>query len=64
MLHSKQHGPEDQVVDDCIGLLRAGKNVVNVSDPALVYPKTKGGNVGRWCEAAGIEFPVPPGLQT
>jgi len=34
-------GREGDVVDDCIGMLRAGKNVVNVSDPALVYPKAK-----------------------
>jgi hypothetical protein len=38
-------GREDEVVEDCIRMLRAGKNVVNVSDPALVYPKAKGGNV-------------------
>ena len=38
-------GREDQVVDDCVRMLAAGKNVVNVSDPALVYPKAKGGNV-------------------
>ena len=38
-------GREDEVVDDCIKMLRAGKNVVNVSDPALVYPKAKGGDV-------------------
>ncbi|MDT5221499.1 MAG: hypothetical protein QOF15_3604, partial [Mycobacterium sp.] len=31
-------GREDQVVGDCITMLQAGKNVVNVSDPALVYP--------------------------
>ena len=35
-------GREEDVLDDCIGMLRAGKNVVNVSDPALVYPKAKG----------------------
>src|ERR1700737_3931509 len=34
-------GREEGVLDDCIGMLRAGKNVVNVSDPALVYPKAK-----------------------
>ena len=38
-------GREDDVVNDCIKMLRAGKNVVNVSDPALVYPKAKGGDV-------------------
>jgi hypothetical protein len=38
-------GREDQVIDDCIRMLRAGKNVVNVSDPALVYPKAKGGDI-------------------
>jgi len=38
-------GREEQVVDDCVRMLEAGKNVVNVSDPALVYPKAKGGNV-------------------
>jgi 2,4-diaminopentanoate dehydrogenase len=38
-------GREDEVVSDCIKMLRAGKNVVNVSDPALVYPKAKGGDV-------------------
>jgi 2,4-diaminopentanoate dehydrogenase len=38
-------GREDEVVDDCVRMLAAGKNVVNVSDPALVYPKAKGGNV-------------------
>ena len=38
-------GREDQVVNDCIKMLRAGKNVVNVSDPALVYPKAKGGDI-------------------
>jgi 2,4-diaminopentanoate dehydrogenase len=38
-------GREEQVVDDCARMLAAGKNVVNVSDPALVYPKAKGGNV-------------------
>jgi 4-hydroxy-tetrahydrodipicolinate reductase len=37
-------GREEQVVDDCVRILTAGKNVVNVSDPALVYPKAKGGN--------------------
>jgi 2,4-diaminopentanoate dehydrogenase len=38
-------GREDEVVNDCIKMLRAGKNVVNVSDPALVYPKAKGGDI-------------------
>jgi 4-hydroxy-tetrahydrodipicolinate reductase len=38
-------GREEEVVGDCIRMLRAGKNVVNVSDPALVYPKAKGGDV-------------------
>jgi hypothetical protein len=38
-------GREDEVVSDCSKMLRAGKNVVNVSDPALVYPKAKGGDV-------------------
>ncbi len=38
-------GREDEVVNDCIRMLRAGKNVVNVSDPALVYPKAKGGDI-------------------
>jgi 4-hydroxy-tetrahydrodipicolinate reductase len=38
-------GREDQVIDDCVRMLGAGKNVVNVSDPALVYPKAKSGNV-------------------
>ena len=38
-------GREDDVVNDCIKMLRSGKNVVNVSDPALVYPKAKGGDV-------------------
>ena len=38
-------GRENDVVNDCITMLRAGKNVVNVSDPALVYPKAKGGDV-------------------
>lgn len=38
-------GREDQVVDDCVRMLAAGKNIVNVSDPALVYPEAKGGNV-------------------
>jgi 4-hydroxy-tetrahydrodipicolinate reductase len=38
-------GRDDEVVDDCIRLLRAGKNVVNVSDPALVYPKAKEGDI-------------------
>jgi hypothetical protein len=38
-------GREDQVIDDCVRLLEAGKNIVNVSDPALVYPKAKGANV-------------------
>jgi len=38
-------GREEEVLADCIGMLRAGKNVVNVSDPALVYPKAKGGDV-------------------
>jgi 2,4-diaminopentanoate dehydrogenase len=42
---SNSMGREDEVVEDCIRMLRAGKNVVNVSDPALVYPKAKGGNV-------------------
>jgi 4-hydroxy-tetrahydrodipicolinate reductase len=37
-------GREDEVVEDCIRMLAAGKNVVNVSDPALVYPKAKSGN--------------------
>lgn len=38
-------GREDEVVNDCIAMLRAGKNVVNVSDAALVYPKAKGADV-------------------
>ena len=38
-------GREDEVVNDCVKMLRAGKNVVNVSDPALVYPKAKGGDI-------------------
>ena len=38
-------GREEQVLDDCVRMLAAGKNVVNVSDPALVYPKAKGGDV-------------------
>jgi hypothetical protein len=38
-------GREEEVLADCIGMLRAGKNVVNVSDPALVYPKAKGGDI-------------------
>lgn len=38
-------GREDDVLVDCIRMLRAGKNVVNVSDPALVYPKAKGKDV-------------------
>jgi 2,4-diaminopentanoate dehydrogenase len=38
-------GREDEVVKDCTRLLEAGKNVVNVSDPALVYPKAKGANI-------------------
>ena len=38
-------GREDEVINDCVKMLRAGKNVVNVSDPALVYPKAKGGDV-------------------
>lgn len=53
-------GREDQVVEDCIRMLRAGKNVVNVSDPALVYPKAKGGNVydrlQEACLAGGTSF--------
>jgi hypothetical protein len=38
-------GREDDVLGDCIRILRAGKNIVNVSDPALVYPKAKGKDV-------------------
>jgi hypothetical protein len=38
-------GREEEVINDCIKMLRAGKNVVNVSDPALVYPKAKGGDI-------------------
>jgi 4-hydroxy-tetrahydrodipicolinate reductase len=53
-------GRENQVVDDCARILRAGKNVVNVSDPALVYPKAKGGNVydrlQAACLAGGTSF--------
>jgi 4-hydroxy-tetrahydrodipicolinate reductase len=53
-------GREDQVVDDCVRMLAAGKNVVNVSDPALVYPKAKGGNVydrlQRACQAGNTAF--------
>jgi hypothetical protein len=53
-------GREDQVVDDCIRLLEAGKNVVNVSDPALVYPKAKGANVydrlRKACEVGNASF--------
>jgi hypothetical protein len=47
-------GRQDEVIDDCVRMLAAGKNVVNVSDPALVYPKAKGGNVyERLQEACG-----------
>src|ERR1700730_18884210 len=35
-------GREEDVLDDCIGMLRAGKNVVNVFCAALVYPTAKG----------------------
>jgi hypothetical protein len=53
-------GREDQVVDDCVRMDAAGKNVVNVSDPALVYPKAKGGNVydrqQRACLAGNASF--------
>jgi 2,4-diaminopentanoate dehydrogenase len=53
-------GREDEVVDDCIRILRAGKNVVNVSDPALVYPKAKGGDIRdrlqEACLAGGTSF--------
>ncbi|MCW2652708.1 MAG: hypothetical protein QOE41_4094 [Mycobacterium sp.] len=53
-------GREDQVVEDSIRMLRAGKNVVNVSDPALVYPKAKDGNVydrlHEACLAGGTSF--------
>jgi 4-hydroxy-tetrahydrodipicolinate reductase len=53
-------GREDQVVGDCITMLQAGKNVVNVSDPALVYPKAKSTNVydrlQRACEVGNASF--------
>jgi hypothetical protein len=47
-------GRDDAVVDDCIRMLHAGKNVVNVSDPALVYPKAKGGDVNDRLHEAGL----------
>ena len=53
-------GREEQVVDDCVRMLAAGKNVVNVSDPALVYPKAKGGNtydrLQQACQAGNASF--------
>jgi hypothetical protein len=53
-------GREDEVLDDCIRMLRAGKNVVNVSDPALVYPKAKGDDVydrlQDACQAGNVSF--------
>jgi 4-hydroxy-tetrahydrodipicolinate reductase len=53
-------GREDQVVEDCVRILRAGTNVVNVSDPALVYPKAKGGTaynrLQSACLAGGSSF--------
>jgi hypothetical protein len=53
-------GRDDEVMEDCIRFLRAGKNVVNVSDPALVYPKAKGGDVfdrlQEACATGGASF--------
>jgi hypothetical protein len=48
-------GREDEVVEDCVRMLKAGKNVVNVSDPALVYPKAKGGDVYDRLQQACLE---------
>jgi hypothetical protein len=47
-------GREEDVVADCIRMLRAGKNVVNVSDPALVYPRAKGGDIYDRLHEAGL----------
>jgi hypothetical protein len=52
-------GREDQVVDDCVRMLAAGKNVVNVSDPALVYPKAKGGTVYDRLQQACLAGSIP-----
>lgn len=32
-------GREKELIDDFVAILRAGKNIVNISDPSLVYPK-------------------------
>ena len=53
-------GRKEQVIADCVRMLAAGKNVVNVSDPALVYPKAKGGDVfdrlQQACQAGNASF--------
>jgi hypothetical protein len=53
-------GREEEVLADCVRMLAAGKNVVNVSDPALVYPKAKGGDVfdrlQQACQAGNSSF--------